>query len=212
MYVVAHSPRLHCHTKSATPVLTQDAFRALARDGSSTTAVTTAIITVARSAQPYGGTPHIPWRVLRCDVPAASSKAAIEEGLVLFLGGVGGGGGGSKMRQVTLARHSHTHRGGRSRRERGCSQERSPQRPFRCTCVNSRWEKAGGRGGGGERCDESRFEQLRRCFPTPHLSRGQHGTGKYRRLLFHDTFAHYYNLAHNGERLFAGRNCGGEGE
>lgn len=208
MYVVAHSPRLHCHTKSATPVLTQDAFRALARDGSSTTAVTTAIITVARSAQPYGGTPHIPWRVLRCDVPAASSKAAIEEGLVLFLGGVGGGGGGSKTRQVTLARHSHTHRGGRSRRERGCSQERSPQRPFRCTCVNSRWEKAGG----GERCDESRFEQLRRCFPTPHLSRGQHGTGKYRRLLFHDTFAHYYNLAHNGERLFAGRNCGGEGE
>lgn len=54
------------------------------------------------------------------------------------------GGGGSKTRQVTLARHSHTHRGGRSRRERGCSQERSPQRPFRCTCVNSRWEKAGG--------------------------------------------------------------------
>lgn len=120
-------------------------------------------------------------------------------------------GGGSKTRQVTLARHSHTHRGGRSRRERGCSQERSPQRPFRCTCVNSRWEKAGERGG-GKRCDESRFEQLRRCFPTPHLSRGQHGTGKYRRLLFHDTFAHYYNLAHNGERLFAGRNCGGEGE
>lgn len=109
MYVVAHSPRLHCHTKSATPVLTQDAFRALARDGSSTTAVTTAIITVARSAQPYGGTPHIPWRVLRCDVPAASSKAAIEEGLVLFLGGVGGGGGEARRGRSHLhATVTHT--------------------------------------------------------------------------------------------------------
>lgn len=109
------------------------------------------------------------------------------------------GGGGSKTRQVALARHSHTHRGGRSRRERGCSQERSLQRLFRCTCVNSRREKAGG---GGENGVTNHGSNNCGAVSLLCTSVEQHRTGKYRRLPF-TTHSHTTTISRTTEKDFS---------
>lgn len=180
MYVAALSPHLHCHTKSATPVLTAAAFPELARDRSSNNR---SHYSDHHSGKKCGGTPHIkPWWVLRHYMPAASSKPPLKR--VLYFSSEewerGEGGGVEARRGRSHSNATVTHTVVAEAVVKEVAARRGVRNGLSAVLVSTPGMGRSWRRGGGNSATNHGSNNCGGAVSPLHTSVERHGTGKHR--------------------------------